>query len=180
MKGTNELIFEPNPLLFSKQEKTRLKYKPKKIRYLFVAESMPVGGNFFYFEIGDLFKYTKKTFIQNFNWAEQDFLKFFMSNGFYLDDLCLEPVNQLSDYTRKFARKAYEECLTKRIKKYEPLIVVTLLKSIAKNVKRTINNSGIIVNNIAITSPFQGGQNKYVEELDWVIKNKIKPLFKQS
>jgi len=88
MKNLSDIMFTPNPLLESKQEITRREYKPDNIRYLLVAESMPAGGNFFYFERGKLYDYTKMAFLQNFDWPEKDFLKFFESNGFYLDDLC--------------------------------------------------------------------------------------------
>jgi hypothetical protein len=92
--------FNINPLIDSEQEKTRLKYKPKNIRFLFVGESMPAGGTFFYFENSNLYKYTKEAFLQNFDWPEKDFLKLFKSNRFYLDDLCQEPINYL-DETKK-------------------------------------------------------------------------------
>jgi len=170
--------FNINPQLKSPQEVKRKDYKPKRIRFLLVAESMPESGSFFYFENSTLYEYTKETFLNNFNWSSKDFLKFFKSNGFYLDDLCQEPINHLSNSEKIKVSEAYQESMAQRIKEYDPLIVVTLLKSIEKNVNRAINTSGKNVSNIVVTSPFFGGQHKFVAELDWVIKNKIKPLFK--
>lgn len=170
--------YKISPLKNSKQEKKRLEHKPKVIRFLLVAESMPEGGSFFYFENSTLYEYTKEAFLNNFNWSSIDFLKFFKSNGFYLDDLCLEPVNHLLNDKRILARKAYEESMAQRIKDYNPLVVVTLLKSIEKNVNRAIEASGKNVSNFAVTSPFFGGQYKYVAELGKLLKDVIKPMFK--
>jgi len=112
----NNISFKLNPLNESEQEKARLNFKPKNIRFLFIGESMPSGGTFFYFENSNLYNYTKEAFLKNFNWPNKEFLKYFMSNGFYLDDLCQEPINQLSESDKRKARNAYEQSLAIRIK----------------------------------------------------------------
>lgn len=169
--------FNKNPQLDSLQETTRNKYKPKNIRYLLVGESMPSGGTFFYFENSDIYRYTKEVFLKNFNWKEEKFLEYFMKNGFYFDDLCQEPADNLGDTKRRNARKAYESDLADRIKKYQPLIIVSLLLSIERNVDNAILKAGLDIPHIAITSPFRGRHLVYMKELDQVIKERIKPLF---
>ena len=171
-------VFNINPLLQSEQEKVkRLEYKPKKIRYLLLGKSMPASGFFFYFENSDLYRYTKEIFLNNFSWEKEKFLNYFMKNGFYLDDLCQEPIDDIDEAKKRKARKAYEQNLSIRIKEYKPLIVVSLIKSIERNVDNAILKSGLNIPHIAITSPFRGRYLIYMDELDQVIKKYIKPLF---
>src|SRR3990172_594741 len=158
----NNSDFEINRQLDSLQEITRNKYKPKNIRYLLVGESMPSGGTFFYCENSDLYRYTKEVFLKNFNWKEEKFLEYFMRNGFYFDDLCQEPVDNLGDTKRRNARKAYESDLADRIKKYKPLIIVSLLLSVERNVNHAILKAGLDIPHIAITSPFRGRHLVYM------------------
>ncbi|WP_448509986.1 hypothetical protein [Immundisolibacter sp.] len=167
--------FKINPLHNSEQEKKRLEYKPKKVRFLFVGESMPAGGTFFYFENSNLYNYTKEAFLQNFDWAPKEFLKYFMSNGFYLDDLCQEPINHLSESEKRQARKAYEQSLAIRIKECHPLIIVSTPKSIEKNVNSAINIASLNIENYSLPFPAMGNQYKYVDALDKLLKDIIKP-----
>lgn len=169
--------FNKKPQLDSLQETTRRKYKPKNIRYLFVGESMPDGGTFFYFQNSNLYSYTKQVFLQNFDWPPKEFLNYFKSNSFYLDDLCQEPINQLAESEKRKARKAYEPSLAERIKNYNPLIIISIPKSINKNVENAIVQSGLSVKNISISFPAQGNQHKFTNELGEIIKDVIKPLF---
>ncbi len=63
---------------------------PKDIRVLFIGESPPSGGNFFYFGTGNLFNHTKDAFESAFNVVfptPLDFLDFFRDKGCYLEDL---------------------------------------------------------------------------------------------
>lgn len=172
--------FNITPKLGSKQEKIRQLYKPKKIRYLFVGESMPAGGTFFYFENSNLYFHLRDVFLSNFNWPKIDFLKYFKSNGFFLDDLCKQPINQLSSAEKTSARKSYEENLSIRIKEFNPNIILTTPKSIVKNVNRSIIRAGLNINNIILPFPAMGHQNKFDKELDIIIKEVIKPLFNQA
>ena len=169
--------YKIKPQLESKQEEKRLKYKPKKIRFLFIGESVPAGGTFFYFENSNLFQFTKEAFLQNFDWPEKEFLKLFKSNGFYLDDLCQEPINRFDEPTKRKARKAYEESLSIRIKKYKPRVIISTPMSIEKNVKVAINKAGLTINNYSLPFPAQGNQRMFVNELSELIKTTIKPLF---
>lgn len=174
----NNISFKLNPLNESEQEKARLNFKPKNIRFLFIGESMPAGGTFFYFENSNLYNYTKEAFLQNFDWPEKDFLKFFKSNGFYLDDLCQEPINHLTESEKKQARKAYEASLSDRLKEYKPLVIMSTPKSIEKNVNSAINLSGLRIENYSLPFPAMSNQHKYVEELSRLLNDVIKPMFR--
>ena len=80
-------------------ERLRRRYRPQRIRLLFVGESAPAGGTFFYAENSTLYFETREAFAKQFReeLANRSFLDFFRGLGCYLDDLCLEPVNHLPD-----------------------------------------------------------------------------------
>ena len=86
----------PNP----KIEVIRRKYKPAKIKILFIGESPPAGGTFFYDGNSNLAKYTKSAFENCFGTSISqmpEFLRFFKEQGCFLDDLCLYPINNIKD-----------------------------------------------------------------------------------
>ena len=79
-------------------ESLRHLHKPAQIRWLFVGESPPAGGTFFYRADSNLFRYTRQAFSAAYeidfnNGAE--FLTFFQPQGCYLIDLCEEPINHI-------------------------------------------------------------------------------------
>ena len=76
-------------------EEARKDHRPKQITTLFVAESAPVGGTFFYYGNGNLGRYVRRS-IEQILPGDGDFLQRFRSYGWYLDDLVLAPVNQLT------------------------------------------------------------------------------------
>jgi hypothetical protein len=67
-------------------EKLRNSFKPDKVTYLFVGESIPSNGTFFYTADSPLYKYTKEAFEEVFQGVEFS-LKLFKDKGFYLFDL---------------------------------------------------------------------------------------------
>lgn len=71
-------------------EKLRESYKPDKIKYLLVGESIPPNGTFFYTGDSPLFKYTSEAF-EEVNPEVEFTLELFKEKGFYLFDLA-EPV----------------------------------------------------------------------------------------
>ena len=76
-------------------EELRKSYKPDKVKILFVGESPPAGGTFFYNANSNLYRNTKKAFeiALEKEWS-YDFLSDFKKMGCYLVDLCLIPVNK--------------------------------------------------------------------------------------
>jgi hypothetical protein len=165
-----------NPKIDSEQEKRRLEYKPEIIRFLFVGESMPAGGTFFYFENSILYNLTKKVFLQNFDWSNWEFLDNFKANGFYLDDLCQEPINHLSDRDRSWIRHLYQENLAERLKEYNPLLIISTPKSINDNVDTAMHRAGLRVLHLSLPFPMYKGVANYKKALDILVKEKIKQL----
>ena len=77
-------------------EKLRRSFRPHRITTLFVGESPPQGGTFFY--RGDSVLYHK---MREALGASADFLAEFKAKGCYLDDLVLYPINKMKEPMRK-------------------------------------------------------------------------------
>ena len=72
-------------------EAIRKAYQPKDIRLLFVGESRPESGKFFYLG-SPMTTYTQRAFETTFSLVFETadrFLRFFQEKGCYLDDLSL-------------------------------------------------------------------------------------------
>jgi hypothetical protein len=118
----------------SSAERKRLCYRPAEIRVLFIGESPPAGGTFFYSANSKLYNATRESFqaaipaLRN----EPDFLGAFKQLGCYVDDLCAEPVNnlELRDPKRIQARADGVEPLARRMKRWSPRVVVVVMKAI--------------------------------------------------
>jgi hypothetical protein len=112
-----------------KVETTRLKYRPKKITTLFVGESAPKGGDFFYYGRSQLYRRIREAIEAAGFGGSDDFLDHFRALGWYLDDLVLVPVNKLSSKVRETVCLNAQPYLAKRIEEYQPQAVVSLLWS---------------------------------------------------
>ena len=106
-------------------ENLRANYQPDNIRVLFIGESPPASGKFFYRENSTLYFTTKEAFNNPSN-----FLIKFQNWGFFLDDLVLFPINRFDDMKRKAERLDHQAELATRLMKYQPLAVVTVMKGI--------------------------------------------------
>jgi hypothetical protein len=73
-----------------KVEATRRAFKPQKIMTLFVGESAPASGDFFYYGTSAMTRYMRQAFEGAFGLTD-DFLASFKAFGWYLDDLVLVP-----------------------------------------------------------------------------------------
>jgi hypothetical protein len=117
-------------------EKLRRSFYPSEIRVLFVGESAPARGTFFYNGEGHLYHALHRAF-----GCEPDFLAKFKACGFYLDDLILTPVNHIPTPERKALRGANEASLARRIAKAKPRMVVAVMRGIGPHVASAIRYS---------------------------------------
>ena len=88
-----------------KIEKIRSSFQPAEIRILFVGESPPKTGKFFYCGNSPMAKHMKRVLrqelfpgIEN---SDEAFFKAFKASGCYLDDLVLCPVSSGKEKIRK-------------------------------------------------------------------------------
>jgi hypothetical protein len=119
------------------KESLRSSYRPARVRILFVGESPPASGRFFYQSDSGLYRAIRNTFRAAFPAIpEENFLHSFRTLGCYLIDLCGKPVDRLSTDGRKQACRAGESRLARTLKKLRPKIVITVIRSISANVRR--------------------------------------------
>ena len=148
--------------------KLRMQHLPKSVHVMMVGESPPAGGTFFYAGNSILFRHTVSAFEKAFemSWSSNDaFLRFFMSKGFFLDDLCPEPVNHLPDDERHMICRANTKSLARRIAKYEPIALIVTPKSILDYVTDAMVLSGHEVQTIPLPFPSRYRWRSYIEEL---------------
>lgn len=124
-------------------EKIRRAYLPGKVKILFIGESAPDSGGFFY--KGDaLARNTQVAFERALNRKFTDsmeFLRFFMKTGCYFDDLSPVPVNKMPPDQRDAALKAGVHALSKRIDKYSPEKIIVVMKKIKGYVFEALGKS---------------------------------------
>lgn len=124
------------------RERLRRTFRPKNVRILFVGESPPASGRFFYHADSGLYRAIREAFVKSFpNLRQADFLKSFRNLGCYLVDLCERPVDRLPPKMRRKLCRASELHLTKSIRSLRPEIIIVVIRSIARNVQRSERQS---------------------------------------
>lgn len=120
------------------RERLRGRYRPDRVRVLFVGEAPPASGRFFYQANSGLYRAVRDAFANAFpTLSDSDFLESFRALGCYLVDLCDTPVDHLSCNQRMRARLHGELRLARILKLVRPEVVITVVRSIAGNVKRS-------------------------------------------
>jgi hypothetical protein len=104
---------------------------------LFVGESPPASGRFFYARDSGLYRAMREAFQ-----IDDNFLAAFQAAGCYLVDLCAEPVDRLEAKARRAACVAGEESLAMTIAELQPVVIGILLRSIGRNVGNAIARAG--------------------------------------
>lgn len=118
-------------------EHLRRSYRPVRVRILFVGESAPASGRFFYQADSGLYRAIRDTFrVALPALPEDDFLHSFRDLGCYLVDLCSRPVDRLNAEARKQACRDGEARLARTLRELQPGIVVTVVRSITASVGR--------------------------------------------
>jgi hypothetical protein len=130
----------------------RAKYRPDDVRVLFVGESPPAGGTFFYAADSKLYVATRAAFETGVPelLVDAQFLDDFKALGCFLDDLCLEPINHLKGtralvQQRHDSRDSGERPLARRIRQTAPLAVVVAMKGIESHVRSAMDASRVTI-----------------------------------
>lgn len=151
------------------RETLREKYLPEPMRVLFIGESPPQGGTFFYNSDSILFDATRNGFLAAFPDKDivSNFRTKFRSLGCYLDDLSAVPINKLSESEKRTHRKQGEEALAAKLSEWQPTAIVVVMKGIAANVQSAINRAGLGPTRHFDVLPFpvRGRFDEYVDEL---------------
>jgi hypothetical protein len=125
------------PKVAAAREHLRRRYRPARVRMLFVGESPPASGGFFYQADSGLYRAIRQTFLSAFpDLKDADFLESFRKLDCYLVDLCGNPVDRLPMKQRRLAWTRGETRLAAMIRRFDPEVIVTVVRSIAPNVER--------------------------------------------
>lgn len=158
---------------FRNLEELRRKYCPDPIRVLFVGESPPAAGTFFYKGDSGLARYTKRAYEEAYGLpavAMTDFLNGFKAAGCYLDDLCLEPVNRMSEPARRAACKKAVEPFVIRLRAAQPQAIVPVVRRIESSVRQSAEKAGFLGRmRAALPHPGMGNHLRYMAHLSRLI-----------
>jgi hypothetical protein len=125
------------------REDLRRRYRPAQVRLLFVGESPPASGRFFYNRDSGLYRAILQAFQQDDpSISTQTFLKVFQTTGCYLIDLCAEPVDRMDTAARKQACRLGEPSLVRSLTELKPQVIITVVRSIEANVIRAGRKAG--------------------------------------
>jgi hypothetical protein len=149
-------------------EETRARFRPERITTLFVGESAPASGDFFYFGGNALLAHMQAG-IEGELGRTDDFLTTFKGYGWFLDDLVLTPVNQMKSAERKMACRDAEASLAARIARYRPLAIVSLLKTIERNVERAAIAAKSTAPRYVVPFPGMGQQSRFRAAMEILI-----------
>src|SRR4051794_40024515 len=155
------------------RERTRHDHMPDELRVLFIGESPPAGGTFFYDANSILFTATQDAFLKAMPSLaqEKDFLRAFQRMGCYLEDLSLDPIDKLPDKVKRQARKAAVPGLARRLRGMTPTAVVIVVKGIRPQVEQALTKRGIVdVPVDALRFPGQWWRDDYIGELTELVK----------
>jgi hypothetical protein len=125
---------------------------------LLVGESAPSGGTFFYRANSQAYRTISQTFGRR---RDPDFLAWFKSQGYYLDDLVLAPIDKIGTSERRAARRAAINGLATRIAAYTPKIVVAIALSIEEEVAEAVRLSGTSALFRSVNFPGNGQQTEF-------------------
>ena len=147
-------------------ESLRQSFRPARITTLFIGESTPRTGTFFYEENSKLFYAMQKAFC-----GHEDFLEYFKSNGFYLDDLASEPINNLASKERAQLRRNSITSLSDRLKIYTPDAIVIVMRAIKPMVLKAMREAGLSYDPYCTPFPAFGNQARFHEAMTEIIPN---------
>ncbi len=148
------------------QEKLRGRYRPDRVRVLFVGESPPKNRTFFYCGNSLLHNAFREAFD-----SPDDFLAEFQSRGFFLDDLVPFPVNRMSREDREAARQAHIDRLSYRLRAYQPEAVVTVMKAIEQEVAASMRRAGLSVPHHVLPFPWPKHEERFVKGLRTLLES---------
>ena|SRR5438477_218161 len=149
-------------------EAARARFRPAKITTLFVGESAPISGDFFYYGNNAMLSHMQRAVEQALG-ERDDFLERFKAYGWYLDDLVLTPVNHLKNPERKAQCQSAQPSLTARIAEYQPLAIVSLMVGIKHIVEAAAVAAGNNSPRFAVPFPGMGQQVRFLAAMAGII-----------
>lgn len=147
----------------------RERYRPEVLKVIFILESPPASGKYFYDETGLITEPLFKAFMELLKFepkSKKDGLKYFSQTGHYLVDATYRPVNKLNDKERTEAIIADYELLVRdlrNIKAQEKAQLILIKANICRLLGPRLLKDGfnVVNNNVVIPFPSSGQQKKF-------------------
>lgn len=157
----------------------RSRYVPALRKVIFVCESPPASGKYFYDPAGSvsepLFRAIMADVLKVKASSKHDGLQRFAYHGFFLLDATLTPVNRMPDCQRKATILRDFPVLVDSLRQYaQPETVVALIKAnICELLEQRIKAAGFMVLNNGVKVPFPacGQQKKFTTTLKSVLRS---------
>jgi hypothetical protein len=137
-------------------EELRSSFRPRRITTLFVGESAPQSGRFFYSGNSSLFYAMQRAF-----GGRATFLADFKGSGFYLDDLVRLPINKLVQRERTAHRWDSVSSLADRLMEYKPDAIVIVMRAIKPMVLEAMRRAGIAYQPYCTPHPAFGNWTRF-------------------
>lgn len=141
-------------------EPVRKGYCPDRITTLFVGESAPESGDFFYLGATAMTRHFWRV-IDPEAASDLEFLDRFKRRGWYLDDLVLVPVNGMARAEGRANWVQSQPSLSARIAEYPPEAIVVLLLGMREIVEQAARDANSAAKLYAIPFPGMGNQNRF-------------------
>ncbi len=148
------------------------------MRLLFIGESAPASGRFFYQGDSGLYRAMRDAFrMVDPAVHDENFFAVFQASGCYLIDLCGRPVDDLDPKSRRAACQGGEKSLSKAISELQPAMIATLLRSIEANVDGALLRTSWSGPIIHLPYPGRWARNKkvFVNALTPIIAKLVTP-----
>ena len=145
-------------------EELRRSFRPDRITTLFVGESGPASGKFFYSGNSSLYRAMMRAF-----GSRDTFFADFKGKGFYLDDLVLTPINKLERRERSRLRQEAIPKLAKRLMEYQPKAVVVVMRAIQPMVREAMRVAGMPYEPFCVPHPAFGNSTRFHHAMTEII-----------
>jgi hypothetical protein len=158
-------------------EELRERFRPSRVRALFVGESSPAQGTHFYRANSNLFRATRRAFAAVFGEDVvpngEGFLKFFADQGCWLVDLADRPVNALEEGERRRVVAAGVDRLAATIRATEPASVVTVKRDIVDAVEEAVARADSHADVVSLPFPVRQWTREYEALLEEFVSENI-------
>lgn len=153
------------------------KHASEVIKILFISEAPSSDEKHFYKCNTVLFRTIRAAFEEQFGSFKTNdlFFDFFKGFGCYVDHLCSTPIDKSNRELRLLQRKQCVASLAKRLKTYQPKVMVIIMKEIEAEVKQAIQVANINSIHTIKIAPFpsmsEGNRLSCINVIKEVLKN---------